>query len=199
MDDTELISDIRAFTRFYTPLIGALDAGHLRTPYSLAEARVIYELARRGRASPGELSTALHIDPGYLTRIHWRLSDLGLTATLPNEKDRRSNILTLTAEGEAAFAAPSPQGIDLRSELVRGCEFAAALPVGSDEIRVAEGALRGCPVLLPSRPQVAPRKAQEHRPAPRLHTLPLERQERFLDRIPSTACGRGSARRRRAG
>ena len=103
MDDEKLISDIRAFTRFYTPLIGALDAGHLQTPYSLAEARVIYELARRGRASPGELSAALHIDPGYLTRIHWRLSDLGLTATLPNEKDRRSNIVTLTPQGEDAF------------------------------------------------------------------------------------------------
>lgn len=103
MDDDRLISDIRAFTRFYTPLIGALDAGHLQTPYSLAEARVIYELARRGRASPGELSAALHIDPGYLTRIHWRLSDLGLTATLPNEKDRRSNIVTLTPQGEDAF------------------------------------------------------------------------------------------------
>lgn len=124
MDDTELISDIRAFTRFYTPLIGALDAGHLRTPYSLAEARVIYELARRGRASPGELSTALHIDPGYLTRIHWRLSDLGLTATLPNEKDRRSNILTLTAEGEAAFDALDSATDDLVAGLISPLDVA---------------------------------------------------------------------------
>ena len=124
MDDTQLISDIRAFTRFYTPLIGALDAGHLRTPYSLAEARVIYELARRGRASPGELSTALHIDPGYLTRIHWRLSDLGLTATLPNEKDRRSNILTLTAEGEAAFDALDSATDDLVAGLISPLDVA---------------------------------------------------------------------------
>ena len=118
MDDDQLISDIRAFTRFYTPLIGALDAGHLKTPYSLAEARVIYELARRGRASPGELSTALQIDPGYLTRIHWRLSDLGLTATLPNEKDRRSNIVTLTAGGEAAFETLDSATDDLVAGLI---------------------------------------------------------------------------------
>src|SRR3569833_2157576 len=103
MDDAQLISDIRAFSRFYTPLIGALDAGHLKTPYSLAEARVIYELARRGRARPGELSRALKLAPGYLTRINWRLTELGLTAALPDEKDRRSNSLALTSDGEAAF------------------------------------------------------------------------------------------------
>ena len=117
MDDTELISDIRAFTRFYTPLTPEEYA-------SIAEARVIYELARRGRASPGELSTALHIDPGYLTRIHWRLSDLGLTATLPNEKDRRSNIVTLTAEGEAAFDALDSATDDLVAGLISPLDVA---------------------------------------------------------------------------
>ena len=118
MDDDPLISDIRAFTRFYTPLIGALDAGHLQTPYSLAEARVIYELARRGRASPGELARALKLDPGYLTRINWRLTELGLTASLPDEKDRRSNSLALTAEGEEAFEQLDEATDDLVAGLI---------------------------------------------------------------------------------
>jgi len=118
MDDDQLISDIRAFTRFYTPLIGALDAGHLQTPYSLAEARVIYELARRGRTSPGELARALKLDPGYLTRINWRLTELGLTASLPDEKDRRSNSLALTAEGEEAFEQLDEATDDLVAGLI---------------------------------------------------------------------------------
>lgn len=118
MDDSQLISDIRAFTRFYTPLIGALDAGHLQTPYSLAEARVIYELARRGRATPGEVARALKLDPGYLTRINWHLTELGLTASLPDEKDRRSNSLALTADGEAAFEQLDAATDDLVAGLI---------------------------------------------------------------------------------
>ena len=52
MDDNVLIPEVRAFNRFYTRLVGALDAGHLQTPYSLTEARVIYELATRGAVTP---------------------------------------------------------------------------------------------------------------------------------------------------
>ena len=118
MDDSQLISDIRAFTRFYTPLIGALDAGHLKTPYSLAEARVIYELARRGRASHKQLASALRLDPGYLSRINLRLTELGLTSATPDGRDRRTLSLALTPEGETAFEELDAASDDLVAGLI---------------------------------------------------------------------------------
>ena len=79
--------------------------------------------------------------------------------------------------------ARTPQCRDMIGERVRVGELAAALPVGADEIGVAEIALRLRPVLLAPRPQIAPGEAQEHRPAARLDALALQRQERFLDGV----------------
>src|SRR6185312_11715861 len=79
----------------------------------------------------------------------------------------------------------------MRGKLIRRRKLPAALTIGPDEIRVAKAALRARPVLLPPRPQIATCKAQKHRPATRLNPLALKRQEAFLDRIPSTACGSG--------
>jgi GNAT superfamily N-acetyltransferase/DNA-binding MarR family transcriptional regulator len=118
MDDSQLIADIRAFTRFYTPLIGALDAGHLKTPYSLAEARVIYELGRRGKASHKELARSLKLDPGYLSRINLRLTELGLTSAIPDGRARRGLCLALTSDGEAAFDQLDEASDDLVAGLV---------------------------------------------------------------------------------
>lgn len=104
MDDTSLIADIRAFNRFYTRLVGALDAGHLATPFSLAEARVIYEIATRGSVTPSELAGELRLDAGYVTRLNAKLADAGLVAAMKGEADKRSTRLSLTEAGREAFA-----------------------------------------------------------------------------------------------
>ncbi len=62
-------------------------------------------------------------------------------------------------------------------------EFASAFPVGPDKVGIAKIAHRRRPVDLAPRPQIAPGKTQEHRAAPGLHPLPLQRQEGFLDRV----------------
>ena len=62
-------------------------------------------------------------------------------------------------------------------------ELASALPVGADEIGVAEIALGGGTVLLAARPEVAAGEAQEDGAAAALHALALQRQEGFLDRV----------------
>ena len=41
------VAEIRAFNRFYTGVIGVVRQGVLDTPYSLTEARVLFELDRR--------------------------------------------------------------------------------------------------------------------------------------------------------
>ena len=63
------IDAVRHFNRFYTKQIGVLSEGLLESPFSLTEARVIYEVAQRGSATATEVANELRLDPGYLSRI----------------------------------------------------------------------------------------------------------------------------------
>ncbi len=59
------VEDIRAFNRFYTRAIGALDySRHLHAPYTLTETRVLYELAHAPRTDAADLRAALSLDSG---------------------------------------------------------------------------------------------------------------------------------------
>jgi DNA-binding MarR family transcriptional regulator/GNAT superfamily N-acetyltransferase len=101
------IERIRAFNRRWTEVIGLLDAGLLETPYSLPEARVIFELGRRGDDAPWEqveLRHRLRMDASYLTRIVARLRRAGLVTTHRSDVDRRRVRLALTAAGRATCA-----------------------------------------------------------------------------------------------
>jgi DNA-binding MarR family transcriptional regulator/GNAT superfamily N-acetyltransferase len=118
MDDSVLIPEVRAFNRFYTRLVGALDAGHLQTPYSLTEARVIYELATRGAVTPGELAATLSLDAGYVTRLVGKLAEAGLLTAKRGEADKRSTTLSLTEAGRAAFATLDGATNELFAELL---------------------------------------------------------------------------------
>lgn len=101
----DTIGAVRRFSRFYTHRIGLLQDGLLDLPYSLAEARVIYELAQRGTATAAELAMALALDAGYLSRILRGFDRRGLLQREPSASDRRQTRLSLTAAGQEAFAA----------------------------------------------------------------------------------------------
>ncbi|MGV3490002.1 MAG: bifunctional helix-turn-helix transcriptional regulator/GNAT family N-acetyltransferase [Devosia sp.] len=98
-----LIDDTRAFNRFYTGVIGVLDEHLADSPFGLAEARVLYEIATRGHTTGSELSRALGLDRAYLTRILQGFAGRGLTAVSPNPSDRRGNSVALTRDGDEAF------------------------------------------------------------------------------------------------
>jgi DNA-binding MarR family transcriptional regulator/N-acetylglutamate synthase-like GNAT family acetyltransferase len=95
---------IRAFSRFYTRKLGVLDQHLLKSPFSLSEARVLYELAHRDDASAKEIGLTLGLDAGYLSRILQNFDAQGLIRRTPLPSDRRHQQLGLTAKGRQAFA-----------------------------------------------------------------------------------------------
>lgn len=133
MDDTPdtLIDDTRAFNRFYTSVIGVLDEHLTESPFSLAEARVLYEIATRGHTTGTELAKALELDRAYLTRILQGFTAKDLVSYAPNPNDRRGNFIALTRDGDGAYA-------DLRekAESAVGAMLAPLSP--SDRRRLAD-------------------------------------------------------------
>ncbi len=98
------IGAVRAFNRFYTRKLGVLDQHLLQSPFSLSEARVLYELAHRDEPSAKEIGLELGLDGGYLSRIVQNFEESGLITRKPLAADRRQYRLGLTAKGRQAFA-----------------------------------------------------------------------------------------------
>jgi DNA-binding MarR family transcriptional regulator/GNAT superfamily N-acetyltransferase len=106
MADPQLAADISAFRHFnriYTRFIGTVTDSFLQTEYSLAEGRVLYEIANRTQPQAKEVGEALDMDAGYLSRILTKFEKAGLVARKPSKRDSRASDLLLTAKGEAAF------------------------------------------------------------------------------------------------
>ncbi len=87
----------------YTRFIGTLNEGLLNSEYSLAEARVLYELATRPTPKASDIAEGLGVDPGYLSRLLGKFERAGLLHKKTSEEDGRSAELMLTARGTSAF------------------------------------------------------------------------------------------------
>ena len=98
------IAAVRRFSRFYTRQLGLLQESLVHTPFSLTEARVLYELANRDSVTASELAADLDLDHGYLSRILRRFGEDRLLAKKRAADDARQSVITITAKGRKAFA-----------------------------------------------------------------------------------------------
>jgi DNA-binding MarR family transcriptional regulator/ribosomal protein S18 acetylase RimI-like enzyme len=97
------VEAVRRFNRFYTGRIGVLRAGLGGTPYSLAESRLLYEIAHGGGTSAAGIARELALDAGYLSRLLQGLRRRGLVAGRASPHDARRSLLSLTRKGRAAI------------------------------------------------------------------------------------------------
>ena len=139
------IRSVRSFNRFYTRQIGVLQEGYLQGPFSLAEVRVLYELAHQGEPTASAVGRELGLDAGYLSRILRRFQERGFVETRPSEADGRQSLLRLTPAGREAFGV-----LDERAWEDVGALLARLTP--EDRRRLTE-AMRTIATLLGDRPE----------------------------------------------
>jgi DNA-binding MarR family transcriptional regulator/GNAT superfamily N-acetyltransferase len=117
-DLEDKVSAVRHFNRFFTRRIGVLREGLLHSPYSLTEARILFELAQRDNLTASDLCRDLGLDPGYLSRILARFEQQGLMDKSRSESDGRQRLLRLTPAGEEAFALLDKRSHDEALEML---------------------------------------------------------------------------------
>ncbi len=114
----ERIGAVRHFNRFFTRQIGVLREGLLHSPYSLTEARILFELAHREGLIASDLCRELGLDAGYLSRILVGLEQQWLIEKVRSESDGRQRLLRLTSEGEKAAALLDQRSRDEVAEML---------------------------------------------------------------------------------
>ena len=147
-DSDGQIAAVRAFNRFYTRKLGVLDQHFGKSPYSLSEARVLYELAHHDDLSAKEIGIELGLDAGYLSRIVQNFDDKGLITRKPLASDRRQYQLSLTAKGRQVFAK-----LNLGSQNEVAAMLAA---LSADDARRLTGAMATIEDLLEPHPRERP-------------------------------------------
>ncbi|MGH8732576.1 MAG: MarR family winged helix-turn-helix transcriptional regulator, partial [Burkholderiales bacterium] len=151
---SDRIAAVRRFNRFYTQRIGVLREAWLDSPFSLTEARVLYEIGQRGEATASELGADLDLDLGYLSRLLQGLRRQGMVQGEAAREDARRVRLSLTPKGRKAY-----QQLDGRSrELVAG--MLGELPA-PEQARLV-GALTAVESVLEKKPSQITLRA--HRP-----------------------------------
>jgi len=96
------VAAVRSFSRFYTRKLGIIEPKLLDSPFTLQEARIIYEIAHRPACTATDLTRDLGLDPGFLSRTLQALQRRQIVTRKPSKDDGRVNELALTARGRAA-------------------------------------------------------------------------------------------------
>jgi DNA-binding MarR family transcriptional regulator/GNAT superfamily N-acetyltransferase len=105
------VAELRRFNRFYTRQLGILRKNYLDSPYSLGEARLLYEIAYGRSSTASDIGRALDLDAGYLSRVLRNFEKSGLVERTASAQDARRSYLALSARGKRAYAP-----LDARSQ-----------------------------------------------------------------------------------
>ena len=162
---SERVDAVRAFNRFYVKQLGLIGRGWMGTPYTLTEARIIWEIGQKPTVEVIEVRRELELDPGYMSRILADFERRGLVVRQRSEADRRRQVVRLTGSGRAAFKT-----FDKRASEEFG-EVLAAHPE-TEQRRLVE-ALGDARAILGD--PAAPRKLSLRGPEPGDHGWILER------------------------
>lgn len=98
------IKAVREFSRFYTNIIGLLNQHLPDSPFTLPEARILYELNQHQPCTASHLLESLSMDRGYLSRIVAHFEKKKIIARKRSKEDGRAYFLSLTATGKKMFA-----------------------------------------------------------------------------------------------
>jgi len=150
------VDAVRGFNRFYTQKIGVLQEGLLASPFSLTEARLLYELAQRRETTASGLCRDLGLDAGYASRLLRRFEKQHLVARTRSAEDGRQSLLALTAAGGEAFAALNQRSRDAAAALL-----GALSETEQDQLVQA---MHGIERLLGGSGEAAPCRLRPHRP-----------------------------------
>jgi DNA-binding MarR family transcriptional regulator/ribosomal protein S18 acetylase RimI-like enzyme len=156
MSDSALIETARDFNRFYTNVLGVLNKAYLDTPYTLTDARVLFEIGSHDGISAVSLARDLQLDPAYLSRILKRFRAEVLIETRPDPADLRSQIISVTDRGREQF-----QDLGRRSRAQIAGRFDRLAPGEPERIVAAMATIR---TLLEADAAPAPAIIRAHRP-----------------------------------
>jgi DNA-binding MarR family transcriptional regulator/GNAT superfamily N-acetyltransferase len=138
------VAAVRAFNRFYTNLIGLLRGKYLDTPYSLTEARLLFELGQRDEREVTDLRRTVDIDAGYMSRLLARFESDGLISRQRSATDGRRQVIRLTEAGRSAVAGLDARSADQTGDMLAGV-VAEDLRRLLDAMRVITEVLGGSP------------------------------------------------------
>jgi DNA-binding MarR family transcriptional regulator/GNAT superfamily N-acetyltransferase len=138
------IATVRGFNRFYTRQIGVLRKKFLDSPFSLGEARVLYEIASGRSPTASDVGRALDLDAGYLSRVLRQFEKRGLVQRQASANDGRQSHLTLSQRGRKAYAP-----LERRSQRDTGTMLGRLAP--ADQSRLIE-AMTTIQALLGGKP-----------------------------------------------
>jgi len=148
------VAAVRRFNSFYTRQIGVLRKTFLDSPYSLGEARVLYEIARGNAPTASEIGRSLDLDAGYLSRVLRNFEKRGLIRREASASDGRQSHLTLSPRGRKNYAP-----LERRSQRDTGAMLGRLKP--EDQLRLM-AAMNTIQTLLGGKPESAAAEA----PAP---------------------------------
>jgi DNA-binding MarR family transcriptional regulator/GNAT superfamily N-acetyltransferase len=146
------ISAVRRFNRFYTREVGVLRKNFLDTPWSLAEMRVLFEIANGQDVTASDVGQALDLDAAYVSRLLQKFEKDGLITRTRSEADGRVSYLALSAKGKKQFSAANERQVAqttaMLARLTPGDRQRLVGAMGTIEALLAGRALRGKDIVL---------------------------------------------------